>query len=95
MVFPMECKCLFSVVVLFSSLLALCTVPISAVEGEFVVTLDYSNFTETVAKQDFIVVEFYAPWYSLFFFPSHYLFGSWENKILIFGFEKNISIQLI
>ncbi|CBI21618.3 unnamed protein product, partial [Vitis vinifera] len=62
MVFPMECKCLFSVLVLFSSLLALCTVPISAVEGEFVVTLDYSNFTETVAKQDFIVVEFYAPW---------------------------------
>ncbi|TYH18671.1 hypothetical protein ES288_A05G291500v1 [Gossypium darwinii] len=29
---------------------------------EFVLTLDQSNFTDTVSKQDFIVVEFYAPW---------------------------------
>ncbi|XAR62812.1 Protein disulfide-isomerase [Bertholletia excelsa] len=29
---------------------------------EFVLTLDQSNFTETVAKHDFIVVDFYAPW---------------------------------
>ncbi|KAG8378255.1 hypothetical protein BUALT_Bualt08G0118600 [Buddleja alternifolia] len=29
---------------------------------EFVVTLDHSNFTDFVAKQKFIVVEFYAPW---------------------------------
>ncbi|KAK6923477.1 hypothetical protein RJ641_011781, partial [Dillenia turbinata] len=31
-------------------------------EKEFVVTLDHSNFSEVVGKQDFIVVEFYAPW---------------------------------
>ncbi|KAJ9146287.1 hypothetical protein P3X46_028570 [Hevea brasiliensis] len=31
-------------------------------EKEFVLTLDHSNFTETVSKHDFIVVEFYAPW---------------------------------
>ncbi|KAJ4965892.1 hypothetical protein NE237_017741 [Protea cynaroides] len=30
--------------------------------GEFVLTLDHSNFSETVDKNKFIVVEFYAPW---------------------------------
>ncbi|KAJ4953199.1 hypothetical protein NE237_030031 [Protea cynaroides] len=39
----------------------------SAAEGddksaEFVVTLDHSNFHDTVSKHNFIVVEFYAPW---------------------------------
>ncbi|KAL4333677.1 hypothetical protein GQ457_07G022910 [Hibiscus cannabinus] len=29
---------------------------------EFVLTLDHSNFTDTVSKQKFMVVEFYAPW---------------------------------
>ncbi|KAK4756210.1 hypothetical protein SAY87_006337 [Trapa incisa] len=29
---------------------------------EFVLTLDYSNFSSAVAKHDFIVVKFYAPW---------------------------------
>ena len=30
---------------------------------EFVLTLDHSNFSDIVCKHDFIVVEFYAPWY--------------------------------
>ncbi|KAK4572791.1 hypothetical protein RGQ29_030994 [Quercus rubra] len=38
---------------------------ISAEEAEskeFVLTLDHTNFSDIVSKQDFIVVEFYAPW---------------------------------
>lgn len=35
----------------------------AAEDTEFVLTLDHSNFSETVGKHGFIVVEFYAPWY--------------------------------
>ena len=38
---------------------------VSAEEGEHVLTLDHSNFTNIVSKHNFIVVEFYAPWYVL------------------------------
>ncbi|WOL18529.1 protein disulfide-isomerase-like [Canna indica] len=31
-------------------------------EPSFVLTLDHSNFSDTVAKYPFVVVEFYAPW---------------------------------
>lgn len=46
---------------------ALAEVETSAVElGEVVLTLDAGNFSEVVAKHQFIVVEFYAPWYVQF-----------------------------
>ncbi|KAE8731239.1 Protein disulfide-isomerase [Hibiscus syriacus] len=35
---------------------------IESEEKEFVLTLDHTNFTETVSKHNFMVVEFYAPW---------------------------------
>ncbi|XP_004502489.3 protein disulfide-isomerase [Cicer arietinum] len=47
------------------SLLVLLPSQISAEESEakeYVLTLDNSNFHDTVSKHDFIVVEFYAPW---------------------------------
>ncbi|KAK7301401.1 hypothetical protein RJT34_12264 [Clitoria ternatea] len=54
----------FSLCFLF--LLALLPSQISAAdesEGrEFVLTLDHSNFSQTVSNHNFIVVEFYAPW---------------------------------
>lgn len=32
-------------------------------EEEAVLTLDAGNFSEVVAEHQFVVVEFYAPWY--------------------------------
>ncbi|KAI4307261.1 hypothetical protein L6164_030464 [Bauhinia variegata] len=56
--------CFFFVFVL--SLIASLPKQISADESaegkEFVLTLDHSNFSDTVSKHNFIVVEFYAPW---------------------------------
>ncbi|XP_027331944.1 protein disulfide-isomerase-like isoform X1 [Abrus precatorius] len=49
----------------FVSLLSLFASQISANETEakeFVLTLDHSNFSDTVSNYNFIVVEFYAPW---------------------------------
>ncbi|KAF7829820.1 protein disulfide-isomerase [Senna tora] len=57
-----------SVCLLFAFVLSLvASLPsqISADEAEgkeFVLTLDHSNFSDTISKHDFIVVEFYAPW---------------------------------
>lgn len=43
-------------------LLALALAAPAALAKEFVVTLTEKNFDEVVGKEDFIVVEFYAPW---------------------------------
>lgn len=43
-----------------TSILSICSA--TETEKEFVLTLDHSNFSETVSKHKFIVVEFYAPW---------------------------------
>ncbi|XP_068648249.1 protein disulfide-isomerase-like [Aristolochia californica] len=47
---------------LLVSCLLIFTAAGSESDGESVLTLDASNFSETVAKHPFIVVEFYAPW---------------------------------
>lgn len=46
-----------------TSIISICSA--TETEKEFVLTLDHSNFSETVSKHKFIVVEFYAPWYIL------------------------------
>lgn len=60
----METRVWNGVLMIAVSLLALFNVSaFAAEEGEKVLTLDHSNFTDTVSKHNFIVVEFYAPWY--------------------------------
>ncbi|KAI9107064.1 hypothetical protein K1719_022592 [Acacia pycnantha] len=56
-------RCFFFVFVLLY--LVSLPIQISADEAEgkeFVLTLDHTNFSDTVNKHNFIVVEFYAPW---------------------------------
>ncbi|KAL2504688.1 Protein disulfide isomerase-like 1-2 [Abeliophyllum distichum] len=59
----METRVWSGILVISMSLLALFNVSaFGAEEGEKVLTLDHSNFSETVSKHNFVVVEFYAPW---------------------------------
>ncbi|MED6118637.1 disulfide-isomerase [Stylosanthes scabra] len=53
---------LFLSLFLFASQISADESASEAKEKEFVLTLDHSNFSDTIKKHDFIVVEFYAPW---------------------------------
>ncbi|KAK6786019.1 hypothetical protein RDI58_014544 [Solanum bulbocastanum] len=49
------------ILVIVSALVVLAVCGVFAEEKEYVLTLDHTNLTETVAKHNFIVLEFYAP----------------------------------
>ncbi|KAG9135134.1 hypothetical protein Leryth_011614 [Lithospermum erythrorhizon] len=53
---------ILSILIVTSSFIGLAFSHESTPLREYVVTLDYSNFTEFVSKHNFMVVEFYAPW---------------------------------
>lgn len=50
---------------------------------EFVVSLDQSNFTDFVSKHDFIVVEFYAPWYDVHLALPSCIYFDWSKLFLV------------
>ncbi|XP_010268974.1 PREDICTED: protein disulfide-isomerase [Nelumbo nucifera] len=56
------CFCFCAFALLISSLTLVSASDGEGQSKEFVLTLDHSNFSETVSKNNFIVVEFYAPW---------------------------------
>lgn len=58
--------------------------------GESVLTLDATNFSETLTKHPFVVVEFYAPWYRLLLHSSNLSFVSavlmlFDRILVLFG----------
>ena len=38
------------------------------IQGEYVLTLDHSNFSQVVSDHNFLVLQFYAPWSVMFYF---------------------------
>ncbi|KAI7743539.1 hypothetical protein M8C21_000738 [Ambrosia artemisiifolia] len=59
-------------------------------EKEHVLTLDHSNFSETVSKHKFIVVEFYAPWFRIVLCSN--FIGCGHCKSLAPEYEKAASV---
>nr|GMC64581.1 protein disulfide-isomerase-like [Ipomoea batatas] len=55
-------KVFSGILAILSVLLAVSVASAAGEEKEYVLTLDHTNFSETVSKLNFIVVEFYAPW---------------------------------
>lgn len=64
-------------------------------EKEFVLTLDHSNFSDTVTKHNFVVVEFYAPWYVLFGFSYilHLRFRAADFTCYFFLLYRKIELE--
>ncbi|PWA41374.1 PDI-like 1-1 [Artemisia annua] len=62
------------------------------IQGEYVLTLDHSNFTQVVSDHNFLVLQFYAPW-SVMFYILNLLYFNFFGIVAGLLHSHNISMN--